>query len=153
MRAVEASSRSTTRVIARIQHNTSAPIRWALTLLWTGGLLYLMLSPAGENSTASRISKLFGGTELTDAIGHVFLYAVLALLWIWALSLHLPERQAALMALTIALLLGFSLEFAQQFVSARGSTLIDYAANFLGVLLAGLVRTVLVRASSASKRI
>lgn len=151
MCAVEASHRRSARMIAHIQHDTPAPIRWGLALLWTAGLLYLMLSPAGEGTTASWISSLFGGTEITDAIGHVFLYAVLALLWIWVLSLHLPERQAALIALIIALLLGFSLEFAQRFVSERGSTLIDYTANAFGVLLAGLFRTILTRNASASK--
>ncbi len=131
------------RMLTYFEQNTSAPIRLGLALLWTAGLLYLMLSPAGEGTTASWVSKLSGGTELTDAIGHVFLYAMLTLLWTWALDLHLAGRQAMMTALSIALLLCLSLEFTQQFVSGRGSTLIDYTANFLGVGLAVFFRTVL----------
>lgn len=125
-------------MIGRIQR-TPAPVRWSLALLWTGGLLYLMLTPSGDGTPVTWISRLFGGTEITDAIGHVILYAVLTALWAWTLSLHMPERRAILTVAALGLILGLTLEAAQVYVEDRGSTLIDYGANMAGVLGSSVV--------------
>lgn len=126
-------------MISRIIDHTPLPVRWSLSLLWTGGLLVLMLTPSGDGTPVSWISRLFGGTETTDAIGHVILYAILTLLWAWTLTLHLPTRQAILVAAIFCLVLGITLEAAQVYVEARGSTLIDYSANVSGVLISSVV--------------
>lgn len=63
-------------------------LRWTLTLAWTAITASLMLSPSGDGTTVSWVSKLFGGTQTTDAIGHVIINAILAFLWCWTLSLY-----------------------------------------------------------------
>ena len=85
----------------------------------------------------STVPKLFGGTEITDAIGHVIINIILDP----GVSLVLddqpvyfcpkngppdPDRR------------GFVAEGSQYFVPERGTSLLDLAANITGVLI-GLI--------------
>lgn len=122
-----------------------ARVRWAICLLWTAAVLYLMLAPSGEGTLTRWLSQLFGGTERVDAVGHVLLYGSLTLVWGWTLRLHLRPRAAALAAGAIVAALGLGTETAQQFVASRGTTALDYGANLAGVGLATALRAGLDR--------
>jgi len=77
-------------------------------------------------------SRVLGGTEFTDAIGHVALFAVLTLVW---------YRAARMFVVVGVVILGLTTELAQQLIPERGSNIADFAANGLGVSLAwALVR-------------
>lgn len=123
---------------SHIQRNTPAFVRWGLTLLWTGGQVLLMLSPSGDGTPISWISRLFGGTDFSDAVGHVLIFAMLALLWQWALRTHVAPQPARHTALLIAVLLGTATELGQHFVPNRGANLWDLAANLSGAAIAAL---------------
>jgi hypothetical protein len=48
----------------------SPVVRWAAALAWMGLILVLMLTPS-DRAVVEETSSTFGGTDLTDAIGHV----------------------------------------------------------------------------------
>jgi len=94
-----------------------------------------MLSPSGDGTTVSWVSKLFGGTETTDAVGHVIINVILALLWCWAISLYATIAKTIIIVLIGGMFWCFSAELVQSFVPNRGSSLLDLAANILGILI------------------
>ncbi|HML23804.1 MAG TPA: VanZ family protein [Aggregatilinea sp.] len=108
-------------------------IRWALTLTWTATAASLMLSPSGEGTTVTWVSKLFGGTETTDAVGHVIINSILGFLWAWTMSLYTSSANTTRIVLVGGLIWGFTAEGTQYFVPGRGTSLLDLAANILGV--------------------
>ncbi|NPV68772.1 MAG: VanZ family protein [Anaerolineae bacterium] len=129
-----------------------ARLRWGISLLWTAVVLTLMLSPSGEGTLTRWLSQLLGGTEATDALGHIFLYGSLTLVWGWTLRLHLRRRTAVLAAGVIVLALSFATETAQEFVATRGTAALDYAANLTGVGLAMALRAGLDRREKEKAR-
>jgi hypothetical protein len=116
----------------------SAIIRWTLTLIWSAIAVSLMLSPSGDGTTVSGVSKLFGGTETTDAVGHVIINVILALLWCWTISLYASTAKMTRLILIGGIVWCFGAELTQYFVPERGASLLDLAANILGVLI-GLI--------------
>ena len=112
--------------------------RWTLTLTWTAIAALLMLSPSGDGTTVSWVSKLFGGTEITDAVGHVIINTILAFLWCWTLSLYASFAKTTRLILLGGIVWCFVGELSQFFVPERGTSLLDLAANVLGVLI-GLI--------------
>lgn len=120
-------------------------LRWALTLTWTAIAASLMLSPSGDGTTVSWVSKLFGGTETTDAVGHVIINTILAFLWRWTLGLYVSPMKT-----TRIILIGGSIwccgaELLQYFVPERGTSLLDLSANVLGVFMGLAIYRVLNR--------
>lgn len=113
-------------------------LRWLGTLAWTALTVLLMTLPAGEDSLVNGLSGLFGGSDLTDAIGHVVLFGVLTLLWRGTLALHGPQEWALRLAVIIAVLLGTATEASQVLVAERGAAPWDLLANWLGAGLAAL---------------
>jgi VanZ family protein len=113
----------------------SPVVRWTLTLIWTALTAKLMLSPSGDGTTVSGVSKLFGGTDITDAIGHVGLFAILALLWCWTISLYASTQKTTRLILVGGLVWCFVGELSQFFVPGRGTSLLDLGANILGVVI------------------
>jgi VanZ family protein len=73
------------------------------------------------------------------AIGHIMSYGGLTLLWIWALVAHYPKRTAILIAAGIGLVLGIGGERSQQFIIERGTTVLDMAANIMGICFAAVL--------------
>jgi VanZ family protein len=110
-------------------------MRWPLALSWTAFVLFLMLAP-GDNRQVDGLSKSAGGSDLTDALGHVVIFFILTVLWQWALSGRSPSRHALLGAALVAFGLGVGTEVAQTFVAGRGASWLDFSANGLGVLAA-----------------
>ncbi|MBN1311614.1 MAG: VanZ family protein [Anaerolineae bacterium] len=86
------------------------------------------------------LSLFFGGTELTDAAGHVILCGILVWLWYWALRGYLQPSWVLGVGVAVGLGLGIVTELAQVFVPSRGASLLDLLANVLGMgIAAGLV--------------
>ncbi len=110
------------------------PIRWFIPLGWTLGILYLTLS-TGDNQNVSWLSKLVGGTEITDAIGHVVMFGVLVVLWQWAGSAQYPKMGVLKVVTPLCFLFGMSVEASQHWIEGRGMSWLDFLANGGGVLL------------------
>lgn len=113
----------------------SHALRWLAATGWTVLVVVLMLMP-GQDSAADDLSRFFGGTDITDAAGHVFLFGVLVLLWLLALATALPRTRALQWAVAIGLAVGLVSELLQVFIPHRGVTLLDLSANALGAAVA-----------------
>ncbi|MBN1428922.1 MAG: VanZ family protein [Anaerolineae bacterium] len=113
----------------------SPVIRWSAALSWSVLATYLMTWPS-QGTPVGSLSVFFGGSELTDAIGHVVLCGVLVGLWYWALRGSMEFAVALGIAVAIGLVLGVVTEVAQIFVPSRGASLLDLLANMLGIGLA-----------------
>lgn len=83
----------------------------------------------------SWVSHLFGGTETTDAIGHVIINAILAFLWCWTISLYTTTQKTTRLILIGGIVWYFVGELSQFFVPERGTSLLDLGANIFGVLI------------------
>lgn len=114
-------------------------VRWIITNTWTTLTFYLTLSPSGEGTTVTWVSRLFGGTETTDAIGHVFINMVLALLWCWTTGFYTSTGRTVYIVLVGGGFWCFAAELSQFFVPDRGLSLLDLGANILGVLIGLLI--------------
>lgn len=110
----------------------STILRWAAAVGWTILVVALTLLP-GSSRVVHDTSAWFGGTELTDAIGHFLLFLVLAVAWQGALASRLERSQALLAAGGLAGALGAVVEIGQVFIPGRGSGVLDLAANWMGV--------------------
>jgi VanZ family protein len=122
----------------------SATVRWTLTLIWTALTASLLLSPSGRGTPVSFISQLFGGTDTSDAVGHVIITTILALLWCWTISLYATTAQTTGLILIGGIVWGFGAELSQHFVPERGASLLDLGANTLGVLIGLVVYRLLI---------
>lgn len=107
-------------------------LTWSAAIIWTGLVCLLMLLP-GEDTVAEDVSGLVGGTSLTDAAGHVIMYAVLAGTWQAAFRHYVPDVRALWWAVLFGLALGVSTELGQVVVPHRGSNILDLMANMTGV--------------------
>lgn len=113
---------------------------------WTLLLCFLLLSPS--NGTVHDISSLFGGTEMTDAIGHIILIGVECMLTYLVMLRYLPHVLAQKLAFICTLAFGIFLELAQLLIPSRGTSLIDIIAAFVGV---GCVYITITRISTHPK--
>ncbi|GAB4453090.1 MAG: hypothetical protein Kow00120_23070 [Anaerolineae bacterium] len=119
----------------------STILRWAAAVGWTGLVVALTLLP-GSSRVVHDASAWFGGTELTDAIGHFLLFLVLAVTWQGALASWLERSRALLAAGGFAGALGAVVEIGQVFIPGRGSGMLDLAANWMGVAAALLLSAI-----------
>jgi VanZ family protein len=89
-----------------------------------------------QGTPVGQLSLFFGGSELTDAIGHVILCGILT--WLWYQALRASSRHAYALSIAVAIGLGLGIvtEWAQSVVPSRGASLLDVLANALGVCLA-----------------
>jgi VanZ family protein len=110
-------------------------VRWSAALLWTALVCALMLLP-GRGTVVEDTSRAAGGTDLTDAIGHVILFGILAGLWWGALAPRRGWSAALRIALGVALVLGLLAEAGQSLMPDRGVSLLDFLANELGAVVA-----------------
>ncbi|MBI5930504.1 MAG: VanZ family protein [Chloroflexi bacterium] len=118
-------------LIHRLQRQ---PIRWCIPLVWTSTILYLTLS-TGNNKNVSWVSKLAGGTEITDALGHFVMFTVLVVLWHWAGSAYYPAMLVLKVVAPLCFIFGMSVEASQHWIEGRGMSWLDFLANGGGVLL------------------
>ena len=109
-------------------------VAWLMALLWASLAFYLLLMP-GDNAIVSDTSHAFGGTALTDAIGHVILFGVWTGLVYRVFVFYLPRPKAFYATLGTILVLGTCIELTQSLVPERGVAVLDLSANWLGALL------------------
>ncbi|MFQ5650098.1 MAG: VanZ family protein [bacterium] len=113
---------------------TSFSFRYALpAILWA--LLLFFLSSLPSNSVPSL------GIEYEDLVAHFVVYSVLGYFLAIAF-LHQPERitrKTIVLAALLGILYGASDEIHQMFVPGRNSTLSDFVADGLGVLVGVVV--------------
>ncbi len=119
-------------MMERMAH--SAVVAWLAVLVWLALMGFLMLAP-GEGTPVEDISRAFGGTDVTDALGHVVLFGVLIALLAHALGFHVAPGRALGLAAGSAFVLGAVLELTQLAAVARGATPLDLMANWFGVLV------------------
>lgn len=118
-----------------MQQFTKLPsVRLAVALGVTALIVVFMLMP-GDDSAAGRLSDLFGGTDITDALGHIGAYLIATAAWYGYFELSRPPREALSRAAILTLIVGAVVETAQSLVPDRGTQLLDYGANMLGVAL------------------
>ena len=113
-----------------------SPILWMGMLVWWVFVLLLTVLP-GHAPLVRVLAGAIGGTEISSVAGHTALFIILTLLSWRALSQWFGVRQALMLAMLFALLLGTSTELLQWFVSDRSMTLSDLLGNWLGVFIAG----------------
>jgi VanZ family protein len=116
-------------------------LRWTMMLAW-GVIVLLLTTLPGSIPPVNVLSGLLGGTALTGLIGHLGLFALLTgLIWL-ALCQWFTTRQALMLAVMAALLLGTTTELFQWFIADRDSSLNDLLANWLGVFMSGFMVSV-----------
>jgi VanZ family protein len=120
------------QLVARFQQ---LPIRWGVPIGWTLLILYLTLS-SGNNENVGWLSGMAGGTEITDAIGHVIMFFVLLVVWHWAGSAQYSTPAVLKIITPLCFIFGMSVELAQHWIEERGTSWLDFLANGSGVLLA-----------------
>lgn len=111
----------------------SAGFRWALTTLWSLLTVVLFLTPSGDGTPVTFVSQLFGGTTITDAIGHVIINGVLALFWFWTSSLYLEKPVKLIFG--IGIVWAIISELLQLYIPGRGGSLLDMGANASGIIV------------------
>ena len=119
-------------ILHRLSRYLQSPtVRWALTLAWTALAMKLMLSPSGDGTAVSWVSQLFGGTETTDAVGHIIINVILAWLWCWTISLYATPLKTTRIVLIGGITWCFGAELSQFFVPERGASLLDLMQTLL----------------------
>ncbi len=106
---------------------------WLLAGLWTALTCYLLLWPS-EGTSVENVSSFFGGSDLTNSLGHVVLAFVETALLYGLFRRYFP-RHASALTLGSALMLGLILELAQNWIPARGANLFDLGANWAGAVM------------------
>jgi VanZ family protein len=66
---------------------------------------------------------------------HICLYAMLTLLWVWTLDAIQSKSQRLVIAVTVAVCFGATMEWYQTKVPGRFGTIFDVALNAVGALL------------------
>lgn len=104
----------------------------AYTLVLTIALLQSSQHPVIGPAAPPEPPDLPREIALTSA--HIIGFSLLTLVWWWAFHATLPTPRALLLAVLIALPLGFITEILQTLVPDRGASLLDMAANWLSSL-------------------
>lgn len=103
-------------------------VRWSLPIIWMGVIFAL--------SAQSQLPNLTPGAPGVEEIGgHFIVFAVLALLWWWALR-GAGVRYPAAWAFVIAATYGILDEFHQSFVPHRTPSVSDWLIDVLGAATA-----------------
>ncbi len=111
---------------------------WVLVGVWTVVLCFFLLWPS-KGTLVDDVSEVFGGGERTDAVGHAVL-AFFETAFLFNLIRHRMTRlRALLLAVGSCLILDLALEVAQIWIPARGFTLLDLSANWIGTGLFVLI--------------
>lgn len=86
-----------------------------------------------------RLIVVEGHPNLSDAIGHAALYALLTGVIYWALRSRVGFGWALAIALGASLVAGAATEFLQQYSPGRAMVLSDLLANWLGAMTVALL--------------
>ncbi len=123
-------------------HFTGLPARLMYALAWTLLVIVALLIPIKnvehEMSINDFVTTFFSLSiktwDLVEAIYHIVMFAILTVLWLWALVMRLPRNRSLMISIGIAVVLGIVTEIGQYFVH-RSSMMFDMMADFVGVAL------------------
>ena len=73
--------------------------------------------------------------ELLLTSGHIISFAILNLIWVWALSPTMSFQRRLVMALVIAFTLGLVTELAQNYVPDRSASIEDLLVNWITTIV------------------
>jgi len=120
-------------IIRPVMHFLSRPaVRVALALAWTLFLTVLLVQPSGDPviGPPAPPGQPTPMRELLLMTAHLVTFAVLVLVWRWALVPYLSQRGAMFVAVGFALIFGALTEFAQNFSANRDPSLFDVATDW-----------------------
>jgi VanZ family protein len=112
---------------------------WVRAIAWTAFSIFLLLRTSNSSTgNSERILELrwYSRWSVFESVGHAILFAILTRLWIRTLANHVPRSYALWLPVSFAFLLGVSTEIIQYFMATRGASILDLAANLIGILLA-----------------
>jgi glycopeptide antibiotics resistance protein len=116
--------------------NVSLTARIVVTLCFMALLMVASIIPGRAQPGDSVFIWLVAKTPtLLQKALHVFLYAMLTLLWVWTLDAIQSKSQRLVIAVTVAVCFGATMEWYQTKVPGRFGTIFDVALNAAGALL------------------
>ena len=116
--------------------NVSLTARIVVTLCFMALLMVASIIPGRAQPGDSVFVWLVAKTPtLLQKALHVFLYAMLTLLWVWTLDAIQSKSQRLVIAVTVAVCFGATMEWYQTKVPGRFGTIFDVALNAAGALL------------------
>ncbi|MBI5234422.1 MAG: VanZ family protein [Deltaproteobacteria bacterium] len=96
---------------------------WAPIFVYMAGILVLSLAPEAQTPQILEIDKIL----------HLGAYGVMAILWLRAFdTLKIGAKTALLISVSIVIVFGATIEFAQGYVPERKASLADGLANAVG---------------------
>lgn len=113
------------------------PMRWLATALWMVFFLILLLQPEKNPilNTGIPPGPQSPERDILFTTLHLIGFSITTALWWWALSGHLPSRQAMMLAAMIAISMSFTTEWLQSLTPDRHAQVSDLLANAAGALL------------------
>lgn len=115
----------------------SAPLRSGIALGYTLFVIIILVQPNRQPVIDLHIARETPGLmdQLWFGVGHMMLFAVMALMWLWSFYQRLPLFPALVMAFSVTLLVGVGTEIGQFLISSRDPSLFDLFADFVGTML------------------
>ena len=114
-------------------------VRVLIAAILTIASLLILLWPSDVSRHVSFFSSFFSFElrpfDFIEAIGHIFLFAFVTLVWQWALVKYVALERAIFVTIVIVSTLALGTEIGQYFVN-RSSLLFDLLANILGISFA-----------------
>ncbi|MBC7812490.1 MAG: VanZ family protein [Burkholderiales bacterium] len=108
--------------------------RWIMALAWTGLTLFALLMPGVDAPLEGLLGLL---KEIGLNAAHGISFAVLAVLWAWALRSHLPKRAAFMVTFVLMVAFAAWTEWAQgAYAVNRDPSLSDFIVDCIGAALA-----------------
>ena len=117
-----------------------------MALSWTILIIIVLLKPGSNTINQERELSSFSTSffslsisrrDIKEAVGHIFMFAILTISWMRLLIIYLAPSRVILLAVSISVVLAIGTEVGQYFVG-RGSLMLDLLANFAGILIASL---------------
>jgi len=113
--------------------------RWLITLAFVGVVVVLSVTPGRFQAGDSVFVWIVANTPtLLQKIMHVAVYAMLAMLFIWALETIESQITRIVLTFVLTVSLGVALEWYQTMVPGRFGTIVDVLLNVSGAVV-GLV--------------
>jgi len=124
--------------------SVSLTSRIVITLSFMALLMAVSIIPGRVQPGDSVFIWLVAKTPtLLQKVLHICLYATLTLLWVWTLDAIQSKSYRIVIAVTVAVCFGATMEWYQTKVPGRFGTILDVALNAAGALL-GLFAAILL---------
>jgi VanZ family protein len=115
----------------------SSPLRFGLALGYTLFVIIILVQPTHQPMIDLRIARETPSMidQLWFGAGHMLLFLMMALLWLWAFYHQLPLCPAVWLAFSVTLLIGVGSEIGQFMISSRDPSIFDLAMDTIGTSL------------------